>query len=147
MTFFAFFFVNFLIGCGNSIYFPNSKDMQKKLSNFKRYYETNYNAYFAEGFHEDREFRFVGYVSAGIKRYEIVYYVFDWNMSSSPGAWHETRKLVIFENSNYIRDYNVNIYPQKITIENKTHILMINEDGSKYSLDLTDGLPDPISVP
>lgn len=41
----------------------------------------------------------------------------------------------------------VDIYPIKITIENVSQILMLNEDGREYFLDFTDGLPSQISVP
>jgi len=137
-----------LSGC-NSVFQPNTKEMRSLLKEYDNYFIQKYDSDLREETRqEDELFRDIGLVTAndGIS-YRTVYYIFSWNTSAVEGARHETRKILVYKNDEYIKEYYLNIYPIKITIENRSQILMINEDGRESFLDFTDGLPSQISVP
>lgn len=126
---------------------PNTQEMKALLKEYDNHsIKMNGTGHREETRKIDELFKDIGFVYTreGVS-YRIVYYVFSWNTSSVEGARHETRKIIVYDNNEYLKDYYLHIYPIKISIEGESHIIMINEDGGIYSLDFTNGLPEQIN--
>jgi hypothetical protein len=126
-----------LIGCSN-VFQPNTTEMRTRLDAYKKMHDISYSK---EHF-EDRKFRFVGNVLHSDKEYEIVYYKFFWNMTSSDSSWHQSQKLFVYKNGAFIKEYYLLFCPAYTQVTEGSKVILTDENGGTHVLDFSDGLPE-----
>ena len=132
-----------LPGC-SQVFQPNTKEMKLLLAEYDNYHIKKYGTDHREETQKiDELFRDIGFVypKEG-SSYRVVLYVFTWNLSASEGARHMTNKLLIYKNHNYVTDYYLEFYPEKIQVKENSKVVWTDEYGKTHVLDFTEGLPE-----